>query len=90
MSDTTKKATEGSESAVQRFVINGFDTDLIMPKDKEPVLFLVDNDPEHKKLDTWFGYVAYGRWWGVAEDDAGWQEMGGNVVRWIPFPELSL
>ena len=74
----------------ERLVINGFDAALIKPKDKEAVLFLVDNDPGHEIFDTWFGYFDEGKWFGVAEDNEGWQEMAGNVLCWIPFPQLSL
>ncbi len=90
MSDQQNEAAKGSESAVERLVINGFDAKLFTPEQGEPVLFLIDNDPEHIVLDTWFGYMDAGKWFGVAEDNEGWQEMGGDVLCWIPFPKLSL
>ncbi|MBL4783604.1 MAG: hypothetical protein JKX92_15335 [Porticoccaceae bacterium] len=78
-------------SQVERLVINGFETELIMPKDKEPILFLVQYDEMLESMaDTWFGYFENGKWFGVAEDDEGWQEISGDVVCWIPLPCLSL
>jgi hypothetical protein len=86
--DIEEDGREASDAS--RIIINGYDTECIMPKDNEPVLFLVDNDTEHKDFDTWFGYTSNGKWFGVAEDDEGWQEMAGPVLCWVPFPRLSL
>lgn len=77
---------------LEQLILNGFSTKLIMPKEKDPVLFLVDHtcgDPD-TPLDTWFGYRIGNKWMGVATDNAGWQEMAGPVLCWIPFPELKV
>ncbi len=76
---------------VEPIVIIGFLTNLIMPDDSSAVLFLVNHDPtDDDPLETWFGYRKNDKWFGICEDDYGWQEISGDVISWIPFPELRL
>jgi len=80
-----------SVSDANSLVLHGMPVTESLPKDGEAILFLVDNTNEDKSrpLDTWFGYKIGKKWMGIAEDNEGWQEMAGQVISWLPFPQLS-
>ena len=82
----TEQAADTAGSDSKRLVMLSYPPE-IPPPEGNDLLVLVDYEDGDDPV-TWYGEYKDGKWFGVALDDEGMQELFGKVIGWAFFPKL--